>query len=203
MRAARLFLLIPSDEPRLLGTSFFPRHSPLTARHVLTPSHFRSFSAFSSTRAKPIPFSFNHLRPLCAKHRGVTRRVSEIPISPQPVSKSRRIGTYRRTPRFAVFWPHEPIRKLFRICTYRPPLRKSFRIRTYKKTEGRGRIAEEGTSRRHANSEIGVPRLRLANAEIHRARFAGWRRVGVPGCGNGKEEGDSSLKKYVGLGDTG
>ena len=47
-----------------------------------------------------------------------------------------RIRTYRRTPCFSRFWPHEPARNSFRFRTYRHPFCNSFRIRTYKKTGG-------------------------------------------------------------------
>jgi hypothetical protein len=65
MRAARPFLLIPSEELRLQNSS-----------------HFRSFSAFLHARSKRILFLFNHFRTLSCpdprgvrKHPGVTRSV--------------------------------------------------------------------------------------------------------------------------------
>ena|SRR5882724_2547562 len=51
-----------------------------------------------------------------------------------------RIRTYRRTPRFTVFWPKLPVRKLSRINTYKKSRCNPFRSNTYKKQGGGGVI---------------------------------------------------------------
>jgi len=52
-----------------------PERVLISRRSSPPSSHFRSFSAFLTTRTKPIPFGFNHLHTLLQKHRDATHSV--------------------------------------------------------------------------------------------------------------------------------
>jgi hypothetical protein len=108
----------------------------VSAPGALLPSlpNLHSFP-LCSKREKRIPFFFSSLPPLC-KNPGIDpHSVLQFPLATSFLAtNSFRRNTYRRTPRFAAFWPKLSTSNPFRCNTYRLRACNPFIGNTYKNT---------------------------------------------------------------------